>query len=182
MQNNFASVQPACLWNGNGILESYLEKYIILKIRTTTSTVVFSLTTVGPRVAGITCWYTRAIVTLEFIITTPSYKKTINVWLMHNMIYLFNIFSNITGFTNSYHPSCYRHISDRNIYTTSLPIISLVLSSRITSYLIRAIIFPYYVSCRILTFPIDVIILYHMPYQILITCTRRSLSSNTGIT
>jgi hypothetical protein len=54
--------------------------------------------------------------------------------------------------------------------------------SRITSYLIRAIIFPYYVSCRILTFPTDVIILYHMPYQILITCTRRSLSSNAGIT
>jgi hypothetical protein len=76
----------------------------------------------------------------------------------------------------------YCHKSDRNLYTISLPIISSVLSSRITSYLIRAIIFPYYVSCRILNFPIDVIILYHMPYQILITCTRRLLSSNAVIT
>ena len=69
----------------------------------------------------------------------------------------------------------YCHNSDRNIYITSLPIISSVLSSRITSYLIRAIIFPYYVSCRIVTFLIDVIILYHMPYQILITCTYSSI-------
>ena len=76
----------------------------------------------------------------------------------------------------------YCHYFDRNLYTISLPLISSVLSSRITSYLIRAIIFPYYVSCRILTFPTDVIILYHMPYQILITCTGRSLSSNPGIT
>ena len=106
------------------MIERYLEECIILKIRTSTSTVVFSLATVGPRVAGITCWYTRAIVTLEFIITAPSYKKPNNVWLKDNIIYLFNIFSNITGLTNSYHPSCYRYISDRNIYTISLRLIS----------------------------------------------------------
>ena len=132
------------------MIERYLEECIILKIRTSTSTVVFSLATVGPRVAGITCWFTRAIVTLEFIITAPSYKKNPNkVWLKHNIIYFFNIFSNITGLTNSYHPSCYRHISDRNIYTTSLLLISSVLLSLLrqeslhyisTSYLIGFIV------------------------------------------
>ena len=70
VQNNFESVPQACLGNENS-----RKVCVILKIRTSTSTVVFSLTTVGPRVAGKNCLYTRAIVTLEFITTAPSYKK-----------------------------------------------------------------------------------------------------------
>ena len=73
--------------------------------------------------------YTRHRDTWIHYNRTQLKKKPNNVWLKHNIIYFFNIFSNITGLTNSYHPSCYRHISDRNIYTTSLLLISLVLLS-----------------------------------------------------
>ena len=93
--------------------------------------------------------YTRHRDTWIHYNRTQLKKKPNNVWLKHNIIYFFNIFSNITGLTNSYHPSCYRHISDRNIYTTSLLLISSVLLSSIrqgslhyisTSYLISFIV------------------------------------------
>jgi hypothetical protein len=161
MQNNFESLPQACLGNENDRKISRRMHYFKNTYLHIHSRLLPDYSRPKSRRHNLLV-YTRHRDTWIHYNRTQLKKKPNNVWLKHNIIYFFNIFSNITGLTNSYHPSCYRHISDRNSYTTSLLLISLVLLSEFRQEYLHYIS-TYYLIGFIITYHIISHPSYHLP-------------------